>query len=307
MRPTLFSLLVLFCVGLISRAQAESAYFLVGLRHIYRLDAYPDPNARDRQAIEQDYLDAIDKAQQQFEADMTSIKGEEVEDNGNIHQNDRDAVQQNLEQDIEGAAEVRDENLSQLYTSCDDLRGSQPEFEVDQDGPYTVIGINFDGNGDISDASFLSEDDGSQGACPDDLAWNEVYSFANFMKKKHESHVRWIAHGKPLFRCVRVRGSLLTSVSPVRFFTIMDRKAWVNGRPPTLTLGNQMELAQTREQQFAAGLSVASHVNRSSIRGSANINRANGTSPWSSRYSNPPAKSQNGTGESTSRSDHHLF
>jgi hypothetical protein len=254
-------------IGLSTQASAAREYYLVGLRHIYMFDVWPDSHKQDRQAIEENFADAVNSAQQQYDADMTSIRAEETQDNGNIHQIDRDAVQQNIEQAIADAADSRDAALGQLYVQCDYMRQSHPEFEVDQDGPYHVVGIDTSPQGDFLYVCYYKPYPTYLDPCPFDWEWEHPYPFVSFGLQVQLFHTTWLSIGSPVFAPMYDARGPITVLAPVRLSVIVNRSSWAGGRPPAIADDDRTVMAANRELQRKAGLRPKSnHPGRIRIR-----------------------------------------
>jgi len=248
--PAVFAL----AIGLATQAQAQSAYYLVGLRHVYMIDAWPDPNRLDRQEIEEDYSGTIANGQHQYDADMASIRDEEAKDGGNIHQVDRDAVQQNLEQDIADAAEKRDAALSRLYIQCDYVRAEHPQFAVEQDGPYRVMAVNLAPTGEFTEVCFYRPYPRYIGPCPYGWVYGHPYAYDAFAVQVRLFHSTWLSIGSPVFGPVYYAGAPVVVMAPVRLNVIVGRAAWVGGRPPVITVEERKSWVTSKELQRKAGI-----------------------------------------------------
>jgi len=253
--PVIFAAAI---VGLSAHASAARVYYLVGMRHVYMFDVWPDTHALDRQAIEESYAGAVADGQAQYDRDMASIRTEETADNNSIHQTDRDAVQQNLEQDIAVAADKRDENLSQLYVECDYVRGAHPEFAVEQDGPYRVMGVDEGSSGEIINVSFYQPYPAYEEPCPFGWVYGRPYAFGLFGIQVTLWHSTWLNNGCPVFAPIYYGGSRIIVLAPVRRDVICSREGWHGGRPPSITFLDRRNMTQYRDLQRKAGLRPAS-------------------------------------------------
>jgi len=267
LRLRLIPIVLAALIGLSTQASAAREYYLVGLRHIYMFDVWPDTHKPDRQAIEEQFAADVDSAQQQYDADMTSIRAEETQDNGNIHQIDRDAVQQNIEQAIAEAADSRDNSLSQLYVQCDYMRLSHPEFQVDQDGPYQVMGCDTGPEGDFIDVCYYRPYPTYLDPCPFDWTWGHPYPFVMFGMQVRLYHTTWVSIGSPVFTPMYHGGVKVTILAPIRQSVILSRASWAGGRPPSVTDEDRTTLAANRELQRKAGIRPpAAHPGRVRVR-----------------------------------------
>lgn len=267
MKNRLLPVVIAATLGLSAWACGAREYYLVGLRHVYMFDVWPDTHKADRHAIEESFSASIASAQQTYDADMTSIREEEAQDGGNIHQIDRDAVQQNLEQDIAEAADARDDAFGQLYVQCDYMRATQPEFAVDQDGPYEVIGCDVGPEGEFLDLCFYKPYPGYLGPCPFDWVWRQPYPLMEFSMQVQMFHSSWMAAGSPVFAPMYVGGLKVAVMAPVRISVIKSRSSWAGGRPPMISDDDRKLLAQNRELQRKAGIRPpAAHPNAHRVR-----------------------------------------
>lgn len=251
-----FRLLAAFALGVFGltiQARAASLVYLVGLRHVYSVQFLPDPHENDRQQVEEDYAAAVQKAQKQYDTDMASIHGEESQDNGAIHQVDRDQVQQNLEEDIANAADRREGAFSEMYTNCDYVRASHPEFRVDQDGPYQVIEVQTAPGGEYSNVVYYQPYPWYVGVCPFGWAWGRPYAWGAFGIQIGLFHSTWISIGAPVFAPMYYGGGVFIVNAPIREAVIVNRGGWVGGHPPMITSGERSVLASSHAAQARSG------------------------------------------------------
>lgn len=111
-------------------ASAERIYYLVGLRHVYSIGPNRDAHWRERQAIEENYADKV--AQYQDEYNQRLANGGDPAQESDL-----------LNQGLNDLAQQRDRQLSEYFELRDDIREQHPELQVDGDGPYQVMGINY--------------------------------------------------------------------------------------------------------------------------------------------------------------------
>ena len=249
----ILSLLIAVLIGISARAEARRNYYLVGLRHLYKFDIFPDPRTPARQEIEEQYSGAVQAAQNQFNSDMASIRSEEAQDNGNIHQNDRDAVQLNLEHDTAVAATARDNQLSQMYTQCDWVWDTHPELRVDQDGPYRVMGVETNPYGAFVNVYFYQPYPTYVGPCPYGYGWGRPYAYASFGVVVHTYHTTWVSMGSPIFFGLSFGGSAVEVYAPIRRSIIINQNTWVGGRPPAITVVQRQALTRNYTLQVQRG------------------------------------------------------
>jgi hypothetical protein len=250
-------------------------------------DVWPDTHKLDRQAIEETFAGAVATGQQQYDADMASIRAEEAQDNGSIHQVDRDAVQQNIEQAIADAADARDEALSQLYVQCDYVRASHPEFQVDQDGPYQVMGCDTSPDGDFLYVCYYKPYPLYLDPCPFDWTWEHPYPYVMFGLQVRLYHSTWLSIGSPVFAPMSYAGAHVNVLAPVRLNVIANRSSWAGGRPPAITEDDRTALSTNRELQRKAGIRPPStHPGRIRVR---SISPVTEVSKYSRVHSTAPA------------------
>lgn len=254
MKFRLLAIVVAIAVGLVAKASASTEYYLVGLRHVYMFDVWPDPYKADRQSIEETYSGALLTAQQQYDTDMTSIRSEEAQDNGFIHQVDRDAVQQNLEQDIADAADSRDDGLSQMYVQCDYVRETHPELQVDQDGPYQVISLEVDDDGEFVQITFYRPYHTYLEPCPFGWIYGHGYPYFSYGMQLRMARARWKMFGSPAFSPIYHAGVKISLLAPVRLDVIASRKTWEGGRPPAISDEDRKVMQTQRNLQRQAGI-----------------------------------------------------
>ena len=117
-------------------ASAERVFFLVGTRHIYRIGHSQYEYVAERRQIEQDYADQVASDQAQYDQ---AIQGGANPDEAGPQFN----------QDLTDLAIKRDQQLGALYENVDFERERHPELQIEGDGPYQVMAINFHWRGDF--------------------------------------------------------------------------------------------------------------------------------------------------------------
>jgi len=117
-------------------ANAERVYFLVGTRHVYRIGTYQYANVDQRKAIEQDYADQVAQDEEQYNKALADGANPDTES-------------ANLNAALEDLAAKRDEQLGSIFERVDYERVRHPELQIDGDGPYQVMGINFHWRGSV--------------------------------------------------------------------------------------------------------------------------------------------------------------
>ena len=254
LRTSILTLFVIAIIGLSAQAQAARHYYLVGLRHVYKIPVYPDPHELDRQTIEETYSAAVIKAQNQYDADMNSIADEEAKDNGTVHQSDRDAVQLNIEQDTADAADARDSSLGLIYVLDDNARVKHPELTVEQDGPYRVMAIDTNASHVFVDVCFFNPYPLCVEVCPFGWGYGRIYPFATLGIAVRGWHATWLSLGCPIFAGICFGGHPIEIYMPLRRSVIMNRDKWVGGRPPAITAQQRENLTRNRGIQAQRGI-----------------------------------------------------
>ncbi len=110
-------------------AQADRIYFLVGVRHVYKVGPDKYWNYQARENIEESYADGVAADQATYTQHV----------NAGANPAQESAI---MNADLDRLAEVRDEQLHALYPLRDDLR-HYPQFRLEGDGPYQVVGVNY--------------------------------------------------------------------------------------------------------------------------------------------------------------------
>jgi len=278
----LISALVLGVLGLTVQAKSATVVYLVGIRHIYSIPAYPDTHQQDRQQIEEDYAAAVADAQKHYDADMASIHDEEAKDSGAVHQLDRDAVQENLEKDVSDAADKRDVALGQIYPICDSVRASHPEFKVEQDGPYKVVEVETAPSGDYTNVVYYQPYPTYIEPCPYGWVWGQPYPFLAWGVQIRLWHSMWITFGCPFYEPMYYGGGVFVFSAPVRSDVIVGRAGWNGGRPPHITDGERTVLNRNYAAQKQSGYFSRGPGGRPLTE----FQRPNPTVRLGSRYSN---------------------
>ncbi len=281
--------MVMLALG--TRAEAARNYYLVGLRHVYRISQYPDTRELDRQQIEENYAAAVKDAQDQYDADMLSILDDEARDEDLIHQDDRDAIQQNMEMAIADAEDERDYSLSQIYTQCDEVRENHSEFQLDQDGSYQVVGVDTAPMGTYEHVVIYRPYPLYLDPCPYGWQYGTTYTFTSFTLVIQTCHRTWISIGCPLFAPVYHHGRRFEVYAPVRREVVITRRGWQNQRPPAITVKEREKLILLRKTQVVRGVIHEPDYKRVRLVLGKPVDTRRETiirSSGTSRYLNPP-------------------
>lgn len=111
-------------------AHGERVFFLVGVRHVYRIGPDMYAHLPERQKIEQDYADQVAADRDQYNKAIAQGANP-----------DSEAPQFNSA--LNDLAVQRDRQLGAIFEIADYERARHPELRIDGDGPYQVIGIHF--------------------------------------------------------------------------------------------------------------------------------------------------------------------
>ena len=111
-------------------ANAERVYFLVGVRHIFRIGLDRDSNLQQRIEIEKNYADGVATDRDTFQKNV---------DGGADSTKESDL----LNDDLDRLADDRDKSLGAIFERADDMRDRHPELHIEGDGPYQVMGIDY--------------------------------------------------------------------------------------------------------------------------------------------------------------------
>ncbi len=129
---SLLAAIVIICFfGLPSMASAARVYYLVGVRHVYKIGTDKYFHYQERKQIEEDYADeaSADNAHYQYQISHGADPGVEGPQ---------------LRSALHDLAVERDQRLSALYPQCDWVRANHPAFDITVDGPYQVIGVDYE-------------------------------------------------------------------------------------------------------------------------------------------------------------------
>ena len=126
---------LVFCAAP-AMANAERVYFLVGMRHVYRIGTDMYAHVSERERIEQDYADQVAADNDEYNKAIAS---------------GADATKEtaDLNNALDDLATERDQKLGAIYELADFERDRHPELRIDADGPYQVVGVNFHRHADI--------------------------------------------------------------------------------------------------------------------------------------------------------------
>jgi hypothetical protein len=115
-------------------AQAGRVYFLVGVRHMYQIGPDKYAYVQQRENIEEGYADGVAADQATYQQHVNS---------------GADPYQESaaLNADLDRLAVQRDEQLAQIYHGRDDILARHPSLRLAGDGPYQVIGIDYNPGG----------------------------------------------------------------------------------------------------------------------------------------------------------------
>ncbi len=172
-------------------ASAERIYYLVGVRHVYRIGPDMYYHATERKQIEQDYADEVsaDNAHYQYQ----------ISHGGNV-----DAESAQLSSALHDLAAERESRLSALYEQCDYVRNNHPSFNLTVDGPYQVIGVRYH----VYQSAEVWDDYTAyapwpgyvvEGPPPYGWRYGVVYTPGLFISTYHGWYGGWVGFGSPAF------------------------------------------------------------------------------------------------------------
>jgi hypothetical protein len=180
---------LLFCAAP-ALANAERVYFLVGMRHVYRIGADMYAHVDERKQIEQDYADQVAADHQQYDKAVAAGGNTETET-------------KELNAALTDLAVERDERLSAIYEKADYERDRHPELMLEADGPYQVIGFDTHRNAEVEVVDhyvvyrpwpgyYIAEP-------PYGWSYGVVYAPGLFIDLYWGWHSRWFGWGCPAF------------------------------------------------------------------------------------------------------------
>ena len=172
-------------------AQADRVFYLVGVRHVYRIGTDMYFHSPERKQIESDYADEVSADNAHYQYQIT-------------HGGDPTTEGTGLQAALGDLANERDTRLGALYTQADDIRANHPAFNIQVDGPYQVIGVNYHNNANIQvwdDYTAYAPWPGYVSVGPNPYGWNygAVYSPSLFIGAYHGWYGGWVGYGSPAF------------------------------------------------------------------------------------------------------------
>ena len=181
--------LVFFALPAISGA--ARVYYIVGVRHVYRIGTDKYFHATERKQIEEDYADevAADNAHYQYQIS---------------HGANSNAESAQLQSALHDLAVERDTRLGALYPQCDWVRRDHPSFNIKVDGPYQVIGVDYHEQGAVQvwdDYTCYAPWPGYTCVGPNPYGWNYgvVYTPGAFVSVYNGWYGGWVGFGSPAF------------------------------------------------------------------------------------------------------------
>lgn len=190
-RMIILTLVALVAFAFPATASAERIYYLVGVRHVYRIGPDKYFHAEERKQIEQDYADQVsaDNAHYQYQ----------ISNGANV---DDESAQ--LSSALHDLAAERESRLASLYEQCDYVRNNHPSFNLTVDGPYQVIGVGYHiyQNVEVWDnyvayapwPGYVYE-----GPTPYGWRYGYVYAPGVFVSTYHGWYGGWVGFGSPAF------------------------------------------------------------------------------------------------------------
>ena len=190
-RITILAMVALAAFAFPATASAERIYYLVGVRHVYRIGADKYFHANERKQIEQDYADEVsaDNAHYQYQ----------ISHGGNV---DNESAQ--LSSALHDLAAEREDRLAALYERCDYVRNNHPSFNITVDGPYQVIGVGYHVYQSVEvwdDYTCYAPWPGYVCEGPNPYGWSYgvVYTPGVFISTYHGWYGGWVGFGSPAF------------------------------------------------------------------------------------------------------------
>ncbi|MDR3691556.1 MAG: hypothetical protein P4L46_19405 [Fimbriimonas sp.] len=178
-------------LGLAASASAERIYYLVGMRHVYRIGADKYYHASDRRQIEQDYADEVsaDNAHYQYQIS---------------HGADPAAESDQLSSALHDLALERERRLGSLYEQCDWVRSEHSCFNISVDGPYQVIAVDYHRHVNVDvwdDCVCYAPWPGyvCEGPTPYGWGYGVAYAPGVFINVYHGWYGGWVGFGSPAF------------------------------------------------------------------------------------------------------------
>lgn len=254
LKLTISFLFVVLAMGLSSAVQANTYYYLIGLRHDFRVEGVPSRNDARRREIEEAYADALEAAQNQLDASLQAVFNAEERDGGQINLEARDDAQRVFERDAEVAAERRDEQLGMIYILDDEVRVEFPELRLVQDGPYELVGLDCNAEGDIIRIQFLPYYLGFTGYNAYGFYGNYYYGWIPYTNYRTQTfpaaRQEWLAAGSPFFGPFHRRHRPEVNIEVmVRPEMVMDHKQWgEGGMPPRIAQRDRSRMAAQVEK-----------------------------------------------------------
>jgi len=254
LKKSVLILLIGAFAAISTNAFADQQFYLVGMRHAYKLGGLPDPHESERQQIEEEFSAAIKDAQAQFDATLESIWSSEDKAGGNPNVASRDLMLQTMEQATTIAAEARDARLKKIYSLADYVQSNHPELKMDQDGAYMVMGVDTGRNDQYTDATFYQPYPTYANPAPYNLNWGAMYQYNAFLSALRQFRAGWGILGVPVFSTISVNGRIYVVTAPLRRVVVLNRTYWTTGMPPAITVRDRQNFSIIRQQQIKSGL-----------------------------------------------------
>jgi hypothetical protein len=254
MKSAVSFLFILLAIGLSSATHATTYYYLIGLRHDFRVEGVPSRTDAKRREIEETYADALEAAQNRMDASLQAVFTAEESDGGQPHLSERDDAQRMFERDAEEAAERRDEQLGSIYILDDEVRVEFPELRLVQDGPYELVGLDCNADGEIIRIQFFPYYQGFTGYNAFGFYGVYYYQWISYTNFKAETfpaaRKEWLDAGSPFFGPFHRRHRPEVNIEVmVRPEMVIDHKKWgEDGLPPRLVQKDRSKLAAQVEK-----------------------------------------------------------
>ena len=172
-------------------ASADRVYYLVGVRHVYRIGTDKYAHSTERQQIEQDYADEVSADNAHYQYQIT---------HGGDTRTESDLLQSAL-QDLAAERETR---LGGIYEQSDSVRLDHSSLNIRVDGPYQVIGIDYHNRDNVQVwdtytayapwPGYISEG-------PNPYGWNYGYGYSPslFVGTYNGWYGGWSGYGRPAY------------------------------------------------------------------------------------------------------------
>ena len=174
-----------------SAASADRVYYLVGVRHVYRIGTDKYFHAPERKQIEEDYADQVSADNAHYQYQIT-------------HGGDSNTESTQLQSALNDLAVERESRLAGLYEVSDSVRRGHPSFNIKVDGPYQVIGVDYHDRDNVQvwdNYTAYAPWPGYEVVGPNPYGWNYGVSYSPglFLGAYNGWYGGWVGYGRPAF------------------------------------------------------------------------------------------------------------